>query len=114
MDAVKPLVHSIAESGLFLDAFHRTISWGGTEALALGAAFSGHALKHLHLRVTGHYIRMEGGFMPALATALPTLESLSLSRALVHNTSEGLAACALPLLHVPCPCCMCPAPVAWS
>jgi hypothetical protein len=87
LEALKPLAQSIAEAGLVLEAF--TVShWGAEEAHALGSAFSGHALKRLHLRGTGRYYiqcGLEEGFLPALTTAVPALESLSLSRMFVCN-----------------------------
>ncbi len=102
LGAFKPLAHSIAEAGLILEAVPKK-RLGGEEARALGAAFAGHELKRLQLRGNESSFAMDLGFLPALATALPALERLSLSRAKISN-GESLQAlqtalpCALPHL----------------
>ncbi len=92
---MKPLAESIAEAGLELVAVSLK-GWGEAEARALGFAFSGHALKRLHLRGIGRSlfgidagdIYVKEGFLPALATALPALEVLSLSRANINGNLQ--------------------------
>ncbi len=81
VQGLKPLAHAIAEAGLVLGAAREQL-WVEADARALGAVFSDHALKHLHLRGFGYTMGL--GFLPALATALPALKSLSLL-----NTGES-------------------------
>jgi hypothetical protein len=86
LEGLKPLAHKIAEAGLILDT-SPPVPWGQAEARALGSVFSGHKLKHLHLRGTrgtGGF-PMNLGFLPALALALPHLESLSLSHTFLFS-----------------------------
>jgi hypothetical protein len=99
---MKPLAHRIAEFGLVLEAAlgHK---WRVTEAHALGSAFTGHALKRLHLLGTTpysggsfRYTTVEEGFLPALTAALPALESLSLSYIKIPNGEPQLCSTALP------------------
>jgi hypothetical protein len=112
LDALKPLAHGIAEGGLVWEA----VSQNGTyqaEAHALGALFSGHALKRLHLRGLKGFrtIHIFQGFLAALATALPALESLGLSHAEVHQANgESLQAQS----HAASPSALPHLPVVWQ
>jgi hypothetical protein len=77
LEALRPLAQRIAVAGLLLAAFPEQ-RWREVDARALGSAFSGHALKRLDLHGLKRSLDISKGFLPALATALPALESLSL------------------------------------
>ncbi len=101
VQGLKPLAHAIAEVGLVLGTRD---SWGEADARALGAVFSDHALKHLHLCGTVHsgFTCPMGQFLPALATALPALKSLSLSYAYIPKGESLKCVLKWRLLAWPC------------